>query len=103
MGVLAGCTGADEFVTQGSSQAVGPTSIDGVAGQQHYTPDQLARLWALSPSKVRRLFANEPGVIHLGESSRRVGRKLKRSYYTLRIPQTVAERVHRRLTCSERR
>ena len=70
----------------------------GLAGEQHYTPRELARLWKLSETKIRRLFEREPGVLRIGEPSRRVGRKLKRSYYTMRIPESVALRAHRRLT-----
>jgi hypothetical protein len=66
--------------------------------EHHFQPAALAKLWSLSPSKVRRLFENEPGVLRIGEPSRRVGRVLKRGYLTLRIPQSVAERVHDRLT-----
>jgi hypothetical protein len=71
--------------------------------EQHYTPTQLAELWNLSPSKVRELFGDEPGVIRLGEPSRREGRNLTRSYYTLRIPESVAIRVHTELTASRTR
>jgi hypothetical protein len=66
--------------------------------EHHFQPADLAKLWGLSPSKVRRLFENEPDVLRIGEPSRRVGRVLKRAYYTLRIPQSVAQRVHDRLT-----
>jgi hypothetical protein len=69
-----------------------------LAFEQHFTPGELGALWNLAPSKVRELFANEPGVIKLGEPSRREGRTLKRRYYTLRIPETVALRVHKGLT-----
>ena len=40
------------------------------------------------------LFENEPGVLVIGERSPRH----KRRYVTLRIPQTVLERVHSRLS-----
>jgi hypothetical protein len=51
-------------------------------------------LWNLSVDKVRELFENEPGVLVIGE---RIPRH-KRRYVTLRIPQTVLERVHCRLS-----
>jgi hypothetical protein len=65
--------------------------------EQHFSPQELASVWGLSSTKVRRMFQEEPGVLRIGEPSRRLGRKLKRSYYTLRIPASVAERVHRRM------
>lgn len=66
--------------------------------EQHFTPSELAVFWALSPTKIRRMFENEPGVLRIGEPSRRVGRRLKRTYHSMRIPQSVADRVHKRLT-----
>jgi hypothetical protein len=63
--------------------------------QRHYTVAQVAEMWNLSEDAVRRLFCNEPGVLALGDSS--VGRR-KRRYVTLRIPQSVIDRVHRILS-----
>jgi hypothetical protein len=74
-----------------------------LATEKHYTPVELSELWNLSPSKVRELFADEPGVVRIGERSRREGRKLTRGYFTLRIPESVAIRVHSRLSASSRR
>jgi len=62
--------------------------------ERHYAVAEIAKLWNLSPDKVRELFENEPGVLVLGERSPRH----KRRYVTLRIPQTVLERVHSRLS-----
>jgi hypothetical protein len=42
-----------------------------LAGQRHYTPGELGELWGLSPQTIRELFAEEPGVIRVGEPSRR--------------------------------
>jgi hypothetical protein len=66
------------------------------AAERHYTPEELANLWSLSADTVRRLFEREPGVL-LIERPRLRGR---RRYRTLRIPESVAARVHRRLTCA---
>jgi DNA-binding transcriptional regulator LsrR (DeoR family) len=65
---------------------------------QHYTPEQIAEKLCISKDKARRMFANEPGVVKIGNPSRRLGRVLKRRYYTLRIPESVAERVIARMT-----
>jgi hypothetical protein len=62
--------------------------------ERHYAVTEIAEMWNLSPDKVRELFENEPGVLVLGERNQRH----KRRYVTLRIPQTVLERVHRRLS-----
>ena len=74
---------------------------NGLAFEPHFSPGEVAEMWGLSDTKVRRMFQNEPGVLRVGEPSRRLGRKLKRSYYTLRIPESVARRVHNRLSQSK--
>lgn len=61
--------------------------------EQYVTPQQIAEQLAISVDKARRIFANVPGVLKIGEPSRRLGRVLKRRYYTLRIPLPVAEKV----------
>jgi len=61
---------------------------------RHYSPAEVGKLWNLSPDTVRHLFENEPGVLQIGERSRR-GR---RRYVTLRIPESVVARVHTKLS-----
>jgi hypothetical protein len=80
----------------------GAAGLSCLAGEQHFSPRDLTR-WGLSETKIRRLFEHEPGVLRIGEPSRRVGRRLKRSYYTMRIPESIALRVYRRLTAAGRR
>jgi hypothetical protein len=62
--------------------------------ERHYAVAEIAGMWNLSTDKVRELFENEPGVIVLGERNPRH----KRRYITLRIPHSVVERVHARLS-----
>ena len=59
-----------------------------------YSRSELAELWRLSSETIRRLFQEEPGVVTIGERNPR----RKRRYVMLRIPQSVAVRVHRRLS-----
>jgi hypothetical protein len=66
----------------------GPTST---AFERHYAPKELAELWQLDESTIRRLFQDEPGVLKIGKSNRSDG---KRDYVSLRIPASVAERVY---------
>lgn len=66
------------------------------ASERYQSPQQIAEELALDIKTVRRLFADEPGVISIdraatGRGSRAGGRK------TLRIPISVKERVLRRL------
>ncbi len=65
--------------------------------ERHYTPVELAEAWGLSPDLIRELFENEDGVLIVSRNQTRY----KRQYRTFRIPESVAARVHRRL--SERR
>lgn len=53
-----------------------------------YTVKELSILWGLSADIIRRRFATEPGVIVISNS-----KPGKRPYRTLRIPQTVLDRV----------
>jgi hypothetical protein len=58
-----------------------------------YSPEQLAERWALSSHTIRRIFENEPGVLVI-ERPHVYG---KRRHRTLRIPESVAQRVYSRL------
>jgi hypothetical protein len=64
------------------------------AFERHFTVRELAALWNLSEDTVRRCFQREDDVIEI------VGRRKvsKRRYSTLRIPESVALRVHRSLS-----
>jgi hypothetical protein len=61
--------------------------------ERHYSVGELAKLWSLSEKTIRRMFENEPGVLQWGSQETR----FKRGYTTLRIPESVMLRVHRRL------
>jgi hypothetical protein len=60
--------------------------------ERHFSVDELAALWGMSDDFVRRLFLHEPGVVVFFHY--RPGRRV---YRTLRIPESVAQRVHRRM------
>jgi len=62
--------------------------------ERHYAVTEIAEMWNLSPDKVREIFEVEPGVLVIGDRSPRH----KRRYVTLRIPHSVLQRVHRRLS-----
>jgi hypothetical protein len=65
----------------------------GVALEKHYSVPELAKLWELSERTIRRIFSGEPGVLQLIHEESR----FKRGYSTLRVPESVVQRVHRRL------
>jgi hypothetical protein len=70
-----------------------PYAPKSIAMEKHYTPEELGELWRFSAEKVREIFKSEPGVLKVGHEERRY----KRLYVSLRIPESVAERVHQRL------
>jgi hypothetical protein len=67
--------------------------ITDISNERHYSVAELGTLWNLSEKTIRRMFENEPGVLRWGKSEAR----LRRGYITLRIPESVALRLHRRL------
>ena len=77
--------------TEGLQSESTTPSVPSLAFERHFSVAEVANMWNLSPDAVRRLFRNEPGVLILGEANPRA----KRRYLTIRIPQSVLERVHR--------
>ena len=65
-----------------------------LATERHYTVREVAELWGISQDLVRDVFRQEPGVLRIERPETRK----KRGYATIRIPQSVMERVHLRLT-----
>jgi hypothetical protein len=63
------------------------------AQEQHMSPAELGKLWGLSARFIRDLFRDEKGVLLID----RPEKMHKRGYSTIRIPSSVAARVHLRL------
>lgn len=61
--------------------------------ERHYTVKEVAEMWHLDEKMIRRIFGDEPGVVSIGS----IERRFRRAYRTLRIPESVLARVHRRL------
>jgi hypothetical protein len=72
----------------------GKTYTNLIVDEKHFSPSDLAKAWGVSAETVRQIFREEPGVLRLGANDG----KHARSYVTLRIPQSVAVRVHARLS-----
>lgn len=77
-----------------SAKTAKDDSLSPVIGGLYYTVDEIAAMWKVSRDSVRRLFRNESGVLAISPRRRRG----PRSYTTLRIPQSVLHRVHRKLS-----
>jgi hypothetical protein len=71
------------------------TSSTGVENEKHFDLSELAATWALSVETIRKLFADDPGVVKMPSASGTTGR---RRYCTLRIPSSAAARLHKRLS-----
>ncbi len=63
--------------------------------EKHYQISELAKLWGLSEDTVRERVKDDPGVIRVGHSG--IGRR-KRPYIRMTIPESVAARIHAKLT-----
>jgi hypothetical protein len=90
--------GSQKFREWGPSYAARPTpGIERSAilkDERHFAPQELADLWNVSVQTIREIFEREEGVLKIG----RDGSRTRRRYKTLRIPESVAERVHTRLS-----
>lgn len=82
----------NQYEVNGESAARIPPS-SAPAFERHFSVRELAALWGLSERTIRRMFASEPGVVALTRNETRS----KRAYKTMRIPESVAQRVYRRL------
>jgi hypothetical protein len=80
-----GAESLDKKPIQNTSQAA-------PALERHYSVAEVAKMWALSEKTVRRMFEDEDGVLNWGSPETR----RKRGYRTLRIPEGVLRRVHRK-------
>jgi hypothetical protein len=67
--------------------------------EKHYSVGEIAELWGISDNTARKLFADEPGVLSWG-SEEKMGRYRSRGYRSIRVPESVMIRVHRRLRAS---
>jgi hypothetical protein len=59
--------------------------------EKHYSASEVAEVWGVSVDLVRNVFRQEPDVLALDRTKRG-------KYVTLRIPESVMIRVHRRLS-----
>ncbi len=60
--------------------------------EPHYSPKEVAEAWGLNERTIRDLFRDEPGVLKIGQT----GRRGRRDYTTLRIPESVLNRMYHR-------
>ncbi len=70
-----------------------------MALERHYSVQEVAASWRVSEKVIRRVFNDEPGVIVFGNI---ITTRSRREYKTIRIPQSVLNRVHIRLSSRSR-
>jgi hypothetical protein len=66
--------------------------------EKHFSPTELAEAWGVSAETIRILFKNEPGVLRLPSQAEHEPKAKVRKYESLKIPQSVAERVHKKFS-----
>ena len=66
----------------------------GPAFERHFEVKEVAEMWGFGVDLVRRIFNSEEGVLRVQHPES----LHKRAYTSLRIPESVLRRVHRRLT-----
>jgi hypothetical protein len=66
--------------------------------EEKFTTNELAEKTKLHPSRIRKLFCDEPDVVRVGSR----GGRGKRQYFHLLIPRSAAERVFRRMQVGAR-
>jgi hypothetical protein len=69
--------------------------------ERHYTIPELAERWHMSRTQVREWFKGEPDIIRWGTG--RLNKNRKRTYESLRIPESVARRVYERKKGDQRK
>jgi hypothetical protein len=85
--------GSITAVTSITKGDLNSTNYQELPFEQHFSPSALGELWGLSPDFIRDRFRGEPGVVCID----RPETLHKQGYQTLRIPRSVAARVHAQL------
>jgi hypothetical protein len=75
-------------------QYIGQNDTNSTAEEKHFSAVEVGKQWGVPSDLIRSLFRDEPGVLKID----RPGTRAKRSYSTLRRPESVLVRVHTRLT-----
>jgi AraC-like DNA-binding protein len=68
------------------------------AFERHYSVQEVSEMWGYSESTIRKLFADESGVLKIGSPERR----FKRKRWVLSVSESTLRRVYERLS-SERK
>lgn len=61
--------------------------------EKKFAPAELAGQWGVSAETIRLIFRDEPGVFRFRQENSK-----HRKYVRMRIPESIAERVHRKFS-----
>jgi hypothetical protein len=62
--------------------------------EKHFTVTELSEMWGFHRDYLREIFRVEEGVLLFGNTK---SSRAKRAYASIRVPESVAERVHNRM------
>lgn len=62
------------------------------ATERHYTVAQVAELWGMGTDSIYRIFSHADGVLRFNANGARKSKT--RGYVSMRIPESVLQRVH---------
>jgi hypothetical protein len=89
------CGGRDGFKPVNSAfESAVESRPSAPAFERHYSVNEVAEMWNLAYNTIKAMFKNEPGVFAIGSEETRYGRPR----ITLRIPESVLLRVHKKRT-----
>ena len=77
-----------------ASDEVASRFANDISTGKHYLPRELAKMWHVSITTIYEWFDQEPDVVAWGN---RTDTRHRRRYRSMRIPEAVAVRVHRRM------
>lgn len=94
------CASAQDGLSEvlGAWRNQGLGYLAAIALERHYRPDEVAEAWGLSVKVIRGIFSSEPGVLKVDRPETRN----KRGYRSMRIPESVVVRVHKKLIGASR-
>jgi hypothetical protein len=79
-------------ITAATRAPDGTTTTQVTTLERHFTPDELAEIWHVSPTTVRSWCEEEGGCLVID----RPEGMHKRGYKTVRIPESTAVRIYER-------
>ncbi len=71
------------------------TGASPLSTEQHFTVKQIADMWSIGETTVRRLFEDMPGVLRISQPV--IQQRKRRPKVTLRVPASILQRAHEQI------